>query len=328
MSHCSPVRRAVLRGLTCGMLLALGAGAQPAAAAGFPERPVTMIVPWPAGGAADGVLRGLAQATAPFLGQPIVIENKPGVGGTLGPAAMAHTAKPDGYTVAQITIAQFRLPHMQAVNYDPLKDFSYIIGLSGYTFGVVVRADAPWKDWDEFVAYAKANPGRVTYGTGGTGTTHHIAMEAVGEKAGVQWTHIPFKGSADNLTALMGGHIMASVDSTGWAPYVEAGKMRLLITLGSERTKKWPYAPTLLDKGYGLAFDSPYGLAAPAGTPPEVVAKLHDAFKKGLESPEFAKVMEFYDQTNRYMSTADYEKFVVKSVEEEGRMVQRLGLGR
>lgn len=317
-----------------GRRLAIAAGllaclAGPAAsAAEFPERPVSLVVPWPAGGAADSVLRGLAQATTPFLGQSIIVENKPGVAGTLGPAMMARSAKPDGYTISQVTLTQFRLPHMQQVNFDPLEDFTYIIGLSGYTFGVVVRADSPWQTWDDFIAYAEANPDAVTYGSGGAGSSHHIAMEAIAEKTGVTWTHIPFKGSSENLSALLGGHIMASADSTGWAPYVESGQLRLLVTFGPERAKKWPNVPTLREKGYDLVFDSPYGLAGPAGMPEDVVKKLHDAFKQGLESPQFAKVMDTFDQTNRYMDTADYAAYAQRAFDEEGQLIELLGLGR
>lgn len=292
----------------------------------FPERPVTLIVPWPAGGATDAVLRELAIITAKHLGQPIVIDNKPGAAGTLGPTSMAKTAKPDGYTIAQVALTQFRLPHMQQVNYDALKDFTYLIGLSGYTFGVVVRADSPWKTWAEFAAYAKANPAKVSYGSVGVGSSQHIAMHAIGEKVGIDWTHVPFKGSAEALTALLGGHVDAVSDSTGWAPYVDSGKMRLLFTMGQQRTKKWPSVPTLNELGYGLVFDSPYGLAGPKGMDPAVVKKLHDAFKQGLKDPAFAKTLEKYDQTERYMDTETYTRYAPESFASEGAMIKRLGL--
>lgn len=309
-----------------GCALAAVVLAIPASASAFPDRPVKLIVPWPAGGSTDVALRALAQATAPHLGQPIVVENRPGVAGTLGPATMAKSAKPDGYTLTQYSIALIRVAHMQEVTYNPVSDFTPIIGLSGYTFGVVVRADSPWRSWDEFVAHSKAHPGKISYGSVGTGSSQHIAMEAIAEKVGATWLHVPFKGSSDALTALMGGHVDAASDSTGWAPHVNAGRLRLLVTFGKERTKKWATVPTLLDKGYGLVFESPFGLAGPAGMPPEVVRVLHDAFKKGLESPEFQKTLENLDQSKVYEDTESYRRSIETMNKVEGALLKRLGL--
>ena len=148
----------------------------------FPTRPVTLIVPWPPGGSTDIAMRALARATEKHLGQSIVIENRPGAAGTLGPANMAATARPDGYTVAQLPISVFRMPFIQKTTFDPAKDFTYIIHLTGYTFGVVVRADAPWKTFQELMDYAKANPGKVNYGTPGAGSSLHITMEQIAKQ--------------------------------------------------------------------------------------------------------------------------------------------------
>ena len=128
-----------------------------------------------------------------------MIENKPGAAGTMGASAMIN-AKPDGYTITQIPITVFRYPHMAQVGYDPLADLTYIIGISGYTFGVVVRSDAPWKTWQELVAYAKANPGKLSYGTPGANTSLHVTMEDIAQRDGIQWVQVPYKGNADNMT--------------------------------------------------------------------------------------------------------------------------------
>ncbi|HET9338588.1 MAG TPA: tripartite tricarboxylate transporter substrate binding protein, partial [Casimicrobiaceae bacterium] len=205
-------------------LLASAALAQP-----FPSHPVTLIVPWPAGGSTDQVMRALATATEKYLGQTIVIENKGGAGGILGATALV-TAKPDGYTVAQMPITVFRLPHSTKVAFDPLADFTWLIGISGYTFGVVVRADSPWKTWQELVDYAKANPGKLTYGTPGANTSLHVTMEDIAYRNNLKWTQVPFRGNADNMQALLGGHVDISADATGWGPMVDAGKFRLLVT--------------------------------------------------------------------------------------------------
>src|SRR5439155_9675993 len=193
-------------------------------------------VPCPAGGTPEVALRALATATERHFGQSFVIENRGGAGGTLGPAYMAANAKPDGYTIAQIPITVFRLPFMTKTSFDPVKDFTYIISLTGYTFGVVVRSDAPWKTFGELLADAKANPGKITYGTPGAGTSLHITMEQIARQQGAKLVHVPFKGTAEATTALLGGHIHALADATGWAQQVNEGKLRLLVSWGASRT--------------------------------------------------------------------------------------------
>jgi tripartite-type tricarboxylate transporter receptor subunit TctC len=311
--------------------LAAGAALAPALAsrshaADFPTRPVTLICPWPAGGGTDQEMRALAEATGKHLGQNVVIENKPGASGTVGPATMAAGARPDGHTLCQIPITVFRLPHMQKVSWDPFKDFTYIIHVTGYTFGVVVKADSPWKTWQEFVAHAKANPGKVTYGSPGAGTTLHITMEMLAAKEKIKWTHVPFKGQAENTAALMGGHIMASADSTGWASLVDAGQLRLLSTWTNTRTKRWPSVPTLKDLGYGIVSNSPYGIAGPKGMDPKIVKVLHDAFRKGMEEPLHLKTLERLDMEPYYMSSEDYTKYVRTLYDEAKVQVEQAGL--
>ncbi len=292
----------------------------------FPTKPVTLIVPWPAGGSTDMVHRVLAECASKHLGQPIVVENKPGGGGTVGPATMVATAKPDGYTISQIPITVFRYPLMMKTTWDPLKDFTYIIHVSGYTFGVVVKKDAPWKTFNELVAYAKANPGKVTYATPGAGTTLHTTMEMIALKNGFKWTQVPMKGSAETVPAVLGGHVMATADSSSWAPHVDSGDLRLLVTWGLKRTKRWPQVPTLKELGYGIVSNSPFGIAGPKGMDPKVVKILHDAFKKGMEDPAFQKALDKFDMESYYMSTEDYVKFVKEIYDDEKETVEKLGL--
>lgn len=306
-------------GLAVGLLLALAAQAQ-----SFPNKPVTLIVPWPAGGSTDIYFRKLGEVAARHLGQPLVIENKPGGSGMNGPATMAKTARPDGYTISQLTISAFRVPHMQKVDWDPISDFTYIIGLAGYTFGVVVRADSPFKTFSDLLTYARANPGKLSYATPGTGTSLHLAMEEVAAKAGVQFLHIPFKGYADGAIALMGGHVMVQVDSTGWAKQVDSGAQRLLATLGDKRTR-WG-APTVKELGVDTVSNSPFGLVGPKGMPREVVKVLHDAFRKSLDDPEYLKVLAQLDQPAWYMSSEDYAQWAVGMLKAERATIERVGL--
>jgi tripartite-type tricarboxylate transporter receptor subunit TctC len=309
------------KALLAAALAVLAAGA---AAQGFPARTITLICPWPAGGPTDLHLRKVAELGAKHLGQPVIVENRPGGSGMNGPATMAKLAKPDGYTISQLAISAFRVPYMQKVDWDPLTDFSYIIGISGYTFGIVVKADSPIKSFQDLISQAKANPGTVSYGTPGTGTSLHLAMEEIAAKAGVKFLHVPFKGQADSAAALMGGHIMVQVDSTGWARQVDAGTFRLLATLGERRTR-WN-APTVKELGVDTVSDSPYGLVGPKGMPPEIVKRLHDAFKAAIDEPEHKKTLQQLDQLYWYKSSEDYAKWAAETFKAERATVERVGL--
>lgn len=292
----------------------------------YPSKPIKLICPWPAGGSSDMVMRALAESASKAIGGQVVIENKAGASGMLGPNEIAKAA-PDGYTLSQVTIGVARLPHMQKMQFDPLKDFTYIVCLTGYTFGIVVKADSPIKTIKDLVTYAKANPGKFSYGSTGNGTTPHLAVEEFASKAGIDLQHVPFKGSSDGLQALLGGHIMAHSDATGWAPHVEAGTLRLLATYGSKRTKRWPQVPTLNELGYDTVSDSPFGIAGPKGMEPALVRKIHDAFKKTLEDPAVLASFDKYDQTVIYMGTEEYTRFIRDTYAKEKAVIERLGLG-
>ncbi|MBM3556056.1 MAG: tripartite tricarboxylate transporter substrate binding protein [Alphaproteobacteria bacterium] len=314
---------ALVFGVAMGVVAAGGAWAQ-----AFPSKPVTLIVPWPPGGSTDIAMRALASATEKHLGQAIVIDNKPGASGTLGPATMAASAKPDGYTVAQMPITVFRLPYMQKTAFDPAKDFTYVIHVTGYTFGVVVKADSPHKTFKDLLAFAKDNPGKVTYATPGAGTSLHITMEQIALKAGVKWTQVPFKGGAETNAAVLGGHVTATADSTGWGPLVNAGELRLLVTWGAQRTKNWPTVPTLKEIGIDMVSNSPFGIAGPKGMDPKAVQVLHDAFRKGMQETSYLAAIAKIDMENDYKSTADYAKYAMDKIAEEKDIIARLGLAQ
>ena len=292
----------------------------------FPNRPLTLIVPFGAGGVTDVSMRSLATATEKHFGQPIQIENRLGAGATLGPTQMAATASPDGYTVAQIPLSVFRVPFLRTTSFDPTKDFTYLIGISGYTVGVAVRADAPWKTFQEFLADAAANPGKIVYGTSGAGTSPHITMEQIAKARGILWTHIPYKGGHEPLTALLGGHIHANADGSNWGPLVNEGKFRLLVTWGANRTKSWPNVPTLREVGIDMVVNSPFGLAGPKGMDPRIVKTLHDAFKKGMEEASFLATLAKFDQEPWYQSSEDYRIYAIGATAEQKRIVEEFGL--
>ena len=311
-----------------GISAALMAGSVlplPAAAQAYPARPIKYICPWPAGGSTDVVMRSLAEAAGRHLGQAIIVENRPGAGGTLGALDLVN-AKPDGYTVAQLPHGVFRLPHMQKVAFDTLKDFTWIACLTGYTFGLVVQAESPFKTIKDLVDYARLNPGKLSYGSTGVGTSPHLAVEEFAQRADIKLNHIPFKGNAENMQALMGGHIASASDATGWGPHVESGKLRLLATYGSKRTKRWPQTPTLDELGYQTVSDSPFGVCGPKGMEPAVTRAIHDAFRKAIAEPSVLAIFDKYDQSVIYMNTEQYTKFARESFAAERSTIERLGM--
>ena len=298
-----------------------------ASAQSFPAKPVKLVIAFPAGGPTDISMRVLADNASKILGPPVIVENKPGAGGTL-PAQALQTAQPDGYTLAQIPLGVFRLPYTTKINWDPVKDISYVLNVTGYAFGIVVPADSPLKTWTHFVAWAKANPGKLSYGSTGTMTSPHLTTELIAQKLGIELLHVPYKGSADLMQATLGGQLMAAADSTGFAPQVEAGKLRVLNTWGAERLAKFPDAPTLKELGLDIVQNSPFGIGAPKGTPAPVVKRLHDAFKQAMEQESYRTALARYDMVPMYMSTAAYQKFAQETFAREKALVEKLGLAK
>ena len=293
----------------------------------FPSRPIKLIAPWPTGGSSDAVMRAFGDSASKALGVPVVVENKPGAGGTLGASAMVSAA-PDGYTLTQLPLGIYRLPHMQAMNFDPVKDLTHIVCLTGYTFGIACTADAPFKTLKDMVAYAKANPGKLEYGHTGTGTTPHLAIEEFSDKAGIQLNPIPFKGSAEIMQAILGGHIRMMSGTTEFAPHVQSGKLRLLATLGSQRNKAFPDTPTVKESGWDTISESPFGIGGPKGMDPAVVKVLHDAFKATLDDPDVKAALDKFYQPVIYMNTADYTAYAARTFAAEKATIERLGLAK
>ena len=296
------------------------------AQAAFPTKPITLIVPFPAGGSTDRHLRIVAQDASKVLGQAVVVENRPGAGGTLGPATMAQTAKPDGYTISLYPLGMLRMPYMQKTSWHPINDFTFILGLSGYTFGFTVRADSPYKTFNEYIEAARKAPGTIDYGSTGVGSSPHLLLEEVAINAKVKLNHVPFRGNADMQQALLGGHVMAQSDATGWDQFVDSGRMRLLVTFGEKRTTRWPDVPTAQELGYGAVSVSPYGLAGPAGMDPAVVKTLQDAFKTALFDKASMDVMAQLNQAPAYKSSEAYREWAIATFAKDKVLIEQLGL--
>ena len=312
-------------GMTAGAW-ATAAAVAPAQAQAFPTRPITLICPWPAGGPTDVVMRSMADVAGKHLGQQVIVDNKSGATGTLGPATMAATAKPDGYTITQMAITTVRLPLMQKVSFETIKDFTYIIHLTGYVFGVTVNGDSPFKTWADVIAFAKANPSKLNYASTGTGGSLHIGMEQMAAHSGVKFNHVPFKGEAEAFAALAGGHVDVMAAGTGRSDLITTGQIRILNIWADKRSKRIPDVPTLKELGYPFVFDSPWGFAGPRGMDAAVVKALHDAFKKALEDPAVLATMEKYEMLPNYLSAEDYTRHVPKLIEQERTYVDRVGL--
>lgn len=302
--------------------------ATPALAQGAwrPERPIRLIVPWTAGGPADTHFRVLAEVATRGFGQPVVVENRPGATGTLG-ATTLKEARPDGSVVSQMPPGVFRVPLLSPrPAYDPMTDFTWIIQLTGSVFGTVVRADSPWQSLGDLLAYARANPGKVNYGTLGIASSQHLGMERIAAQAGVTWTHVPYRGTSETLTALISGHIDAAGESSSWAPMVEEGRLRLLATWGSARPPRFANVPTLTELGIPIVAEAQYGLAGPRGMDPGVVQALHDGFRVALFDPAHLAALERFHQRPLYLNSADYTLAVREQFETEREALRRIGM--
>lgn len=291
----------------------------------FPQRPVTFIVPWPAGSTSDNTMRVLAQVASEHLGQPIVIDNKPGASGMLGVGALAN-AKPDGYTIGQLPLSATRFSQLGTLKVDPRKDLTPIARVAGLTFGIVVNNDSPFKTMKDLLAHAKANPGKLTYGSPGVGNQTHIGMEVIEMATGVKFLHVPYKGGNDATQGLLGHQVDMVADSSGWAPLVLQGKLRLLTVWGEQRLTRFPDVPTMKELGYNVQISAPGGVVGPAGLPADVSAKLVEAFRLASNSPQFKAALDKFDMPLMYQGPADYRKYLEQSYAEETVLIDKLNL--
>jgi tripartite-type tricarboxylate transporter receptor subunit TctC len=294
----------------------------------YPSRPITVICPFTAGGTADSQLRALAAAASKTIGQQVIVDNRPGVAGTLGPSSLV-TAAPDGYTLSLATaIALLRQPFINKTRYDPAKDFTYVIGVTGFELGLVVRADSPWRNVLDFIRDAKRSPDKIVYATAGIATGQHVAMLQFAEKLGVSWTHIPFKGASEVYNALAGGHVPVISETSGWAPFVDAGKFRLLAVFADQRLPRWPDVPTLKELGYDVSASVPWGIVGPANMDRQVVQVLHGAFQKAMGDAAFKHTLDTLGQLPWGADSESYRKFMLSRIPVERELVARYRLAQ
>ncbi len=294
----------------------------------FPDKPITLIIPFTAGGATDVQMRSLAEAASRAFGQSVVLENRPGGGSVLGVSAVAR-ARPDGYTLAQMLLPAMRLPFMQRMPFNPRTDFTPIMHVTGYTFGVIVKADRPWRSWADLVAEMRRRPGEIRWGNTGANGTPHLTNVDLAEREKVDVIHVPFRGESDATPQLLGGHIECASTGTGSGELVLQDQLRFLNFWTRERVKRFPQVPVLGELGYpGMTVTSPYGIVGPAGMDPAVVAALHEGFRKAQFDPTHLAVLDRLDMPNEYLGPADYAVFMQRTINEEEARVKRLGLDR
>lgn len=303
--------------------LVLSPGFAARSAETFPTKPVTIVVPFAAGGSTDLSARALGEAASKQLGQPFVIENKPGGSGAVAIAAMLR-APADGHTLLIMGSTQVANQYMNDVPYDVERDIVPIAHVTSYNAGLVVRSDAPWKTFKDFVEHVKANPGAISYGSSAAGTPQHLIMEKLAAAQGLKMKFVPFGGGVQTITAVLGGHIQAASQVTEWKPHVESGDLRLLVTYGAQRMPQFPNVPTLTELGYGTSYLGFNSVVARKGTPPAAIKALGDAFKVTLDDPqsEFNKLMTRYDLVTDYKGPEEYQAFLTKFMQDTKAMLE------
>ena len=277
----------------------------------FPEKPITILVSFDAGSTTDILARAIGIGAEKYLNTRLVYENKGGGGGTVALGVLS-TIKPDGYTIwAGNSDSVVYTPMMQKVPFKPLKSFTPIIGFAAAPYtALIVKPDAPWKNFQEFVDFAKKNPRKIKYSSSGVGTGMHLAMEYIANKDGIQWIHVPYKSAAAARMALMGGHVDACSAGAEFVPFAKQGMLKVLATHGDKRSTAFPDAPTLKELGYDFVKETIFSMMGPAPLPPDVLKKLEAGFTKGMETAEFTSVREKLDCLPAYFNAVNYDKYL------------------
>jgi tripartite-type tricarboxylate transporter receptor subunit TctC len=292
----------------------------------FPSRPINLYLPFPPGGFIDLGARPLANSVSKILKQPVVCINKPGASATLAPT-MLKSMEPDGYNLSLALVTIFYLPSQENVSYDPMTDFTYISRIMGTQFGICVKSDSQWKTLKELVDYARANPRGIKYSTAAPRGTQRLAMEDLALREGVKWEVVPFLGGVEAVSALLGGHVHATVQGPEWIPHVESGELRLLATLGEQRSKRFSKVPCFKELGY-TSHASPIGIIGPAKMPKEIVTVLDEAFKKALSDPEVQKSFEQLDAPILYMNNVEYTNWAKEMYAYSTDLIKKIGLAK
>jgi tripartite-type tricarboxylate transporter receptor subunit TctC len=299
-------------------------GALPVNAQDFPTKPIEVVVGYAPGGGTDMVSRAIADVAAKYLGQPLVVNNKPGATGIIG-SQYVYNAKPDGYTLLVAGGSEtVSVPHFKALPFSPIDDFDPVIRLMVERVGFYVRTDSPWKTMKDFIADAKQNPDKYLYGTAGVGGIHHAAVLVTEKRTGIRLTNVPQKGGAENLTALAGGHVNVAMASPNEAySLVQGGRVRCLALTALERSPTEPNAPTMRELGYDVYIDNQKGFVVRKGVPAPIRQKLHDAVKKAWDDPQFKASAQKLQLELSYLNGEDFRKALKIMYDQIGDSVKK-----
>jgi tripartite-type tricarboxylate transporter receptor subunit TctC len=317
------MKREIIGSIFLTIMLAITSSAL----AEYPDKPINCIVSFEAGGTTDIAARSMSDLASKILGQPMVVINKAGGTGSVGLASVKKE-KPDGYNIVTFAGGIFISQHMRQLPFNILKDFTPIIQFAEFPTPVLVRDDSPWKTFKELVEYAKKNPGKIRYGTTGSGSIFHLAMETFALQEGIKWTHIPFKGGHPATMAILGGHIEVMVCATDFKAFVRPGQLRFLSSFGQTRLPSFPEVPTWKELGYNIEMIHPAGWVGPKGLPKGVVDKLHGAFKQAMETPEFKRVMQDLEFPILYRNPEDLSKEMKELTDYYRKLVKQAGFDK
>lgn len=309
-------------------LVGLALLASPAAADDWPKKGINLTVAYGAGGTTDSTARVLASLLERELDTSVTVINKPGGGGSVA-AGLASAQRADGYNLfTYVTGAAVISPHRQDLPYDPLEDFTFVSQYGAWNLGIVVPSDAPYQTFEELLAYAKENPGEISYSISGTGTPQHLTMVRLGKELDINWKPVAFKGGAAAVTALMGDHVDIMAGATEWLPQVRSGEFKLIAMLTGEPMEEFPDVPTLKDLGYDMEAPSILGIAGPKGIPDDVRDRLDDAIAKAAESEELKAIFDKIAMKLTYRDSEAFEQNVRENYEVQGEIIREAGLGK
>ncbi|WP_027488807.1 Bug family tripartite tricarboxylate transporter substrate binding protein [Allorhizobium undicola] len=320
-------RRHALAGASAAALAAMGFSR--ARAEAYPTQNITLVVPFTPGGSTDILARVIGQKLEASLGYPIIVESRPGAGGTVGVASVAR-ASADGYTmvmghIGTLGVAPALYPKL---SYDPLKSLDPVSGIAQVHNMLVVHPDVPAKTLAELVDYAKQNPGKLNYASGGNGSAAHIAMVALADRAGIQLTHVPYKGTAPAVTDLLGGRVQLTfTGAPNLLQHVEAGKMRALAVSGTTRLKAAPSVPTVAESGYpGFEASQWYGILVPAGTPKEIIDRLNKEIVAALSGSEVRDRLALEGADVWTNTPKEFHDHIAAEIDRWGALVKKTGI--